>query len=52
MTERMMTRMKPYPLGAHVENGAVRFSFVSGKDDCGILIYDRKTGKRNGGRRG
>lgn len=46
MTESMMTQFKPYPLGAHVENGAVRFSFVSKSDDCGVLIYDRKSGKK------
>lgn len=39
-------RINPYPLGVHVENGAVRFSFVSKKKDCGVLIYDKKTGKR------
>lgn len=46
MTDRIKTQIKPYPLGAHAENGAVRFSFVSKKEDCGVLIYDRKTGKK------
>lgn len=36
----------PYPLGAHLEGGKLRFSFVSGKDSCGILLYDRHTGKQ------
>lgn len=38
--------IKPYPLGAHFEAGRIRFSFASKKTDCGILIYDRTTGKR------
>lgn len=46
MTKPETTCIKPFPLGAHVENGAVRFSFVSKKSDCGILIYDRRTGKK------
>lgn len=46
MTKFEHTNVKPYPLGAHAENGAVRFAFVSGKEDCGVLIFDKKTGKR------
>lgn len=38
--------IKPYPLGAHCEGDGIRFSFVSGKENCGILIYDRKTGRK------
>ena len=45
MTENKLPA-KPYPLGAHCENGGIRFSFVSGKEDCGVMIYDRITGKR------
>lgn len=45
-TEEMMTekklQKKPYPLGAHMEGGKVRFSFVSKTTDCGILLYDRE----------
>jgi len=44
MTENKLPA-KPYPLGAHCENGGIRFSFVSGKEDCGVMIYDRITGK-------
>jgi len=40
------TEFKPYPLGAHAENGEVRFSFVSKKRACGVLIYDKKSGKK------
>lgn len=36
----------PYPLGAHVEGEEIRFSFVSKTDSCGILLYDRVTGRR------
>ena len=36
----------PYPLGAHMEGQEVRFSFVSKKNACGILLYDRQTGRR------
>lgn len=46
MTDRIKTQFKPYPLGAHAENGAVRFSFVSKQEDCGVLLYDRRTGKK------
>lgn len=37
---------RPYPLGAEAENRKIRFSFVSKKDSCGILLFDRTTGKR------
>ena len=46
MTDRIKTQFKPYPLGAHAENGVVRFSFVSKQEDCGVLIFDRKNGKK------
>lgn len=46
MAKHEWTCMKPYPLGAYAENGAVRFSFISNRDDCGVLVYDRKTGKK------
>lgn len=45
MTVKNM-QIKPYPLGAHVEGEGIRFSFVSAKKNCGILIYDNSTGKR------
>ena len=45
MTEKKHA-IKPYPLGAHPEEGSIRFSFASGKKDCGIIIYDRESGKR------
>ncbi len=38
--------IKPYPLGAYEEDGAIRFSFISKKSDCGVLIYDKKSRKR------
>lgn len=45
MTENIM-QIRPYPLGAHCEGDGIRFSFVSKKDVCGILIYDKKTGRK------
>ncbi len=44
MTESSQVR-KPYPLGAHREEGKIRFSFVSRKSDCGILLFHRATGR-------
>lgn len=46
MTTLTMNCLKPYPLGAHIESGAVRFSFVSKREDCGVLIFEKKSGKR------
>ena len=43
MTDIM--QRKPYPLGGHAEDGKVRFSFVSKASSCGILLFDRTTGK-------
>ena len=45
MTEKKHA-IKPYPLGAHVEDGAIRFAYASGKKDCGIILYDRESGKK------
>ena len=28
-----------------MEDGAIRFAYASGKKDCGILLYDRESGK-------
>lgn len=39
-------QIDPYPLGAHREADGIRFSFVSGEKDCGVILYDRKTGRR------
>lgn len=39
--------IKPYPLGAHCEkDNLIRFSFVSKKGNCGIILYERQTGRR------
>lgn len=46
MTTSEINRLKPYPLGAHIENDAVRFAFPSKKRDCGVLLFDRHTGKK------
>lgn len=45
MTENRL-QIKPYPLGAHCEAGRIRFSFVSKKGNCGIILYDRQSGRR------
>lgn len=45
MTEYKM-RIRPYPLGAHCEEEGIEFSFVSAKENCGIIIYNKETGKR------
>lgn len=45
MKEKKVQR-KPYPLGAHMEEEKVRFSFVSRREDCGILLFDRGSGKQ------
>ena len=45
MTEKKHA-IKPYPLGAHPEDGAIRFAYASGKKDCGIILYDRESGKK------
>ncbi len=37
---------KPYPLGAHPEAEGIRFAFVSRQKPCGILLFDRKTGRK------
>lgn len=41
----LFSRKKPYPLGAHKEDGKLRFAFVAREPVCGILLYDRATGK-------
>ena len=41
---KTFSHKQPYPLGAHIEGGGVRFSFVSREESCGILLYDRQTG--------
>ena len=45
MTE-IKRQKRPYPLGAEAENDGIRFSFVSKEAACGILLFDRATGKR------
>lgn len=41
-------QMRPYPLGAEIESDGIRFSFVSKETDCGIILFDRVTGKKVG----
>lgn len=39
-------RCNPYPLGAHAEGNGVRFAFASGENSCGVILYNRKTGRQ------
>lgn len=38
-------QIKPYPLGAHREDGGIRVSFVSGKEACGVILYNKESGE-------
>ncbi len=38
--------VNPYPLGAHCEKEGIRFSFVSQVRNCGVILYDLKTGEK------
>ena len=40
----MREKMNPYPLGAHPGEGGIRVSFVSKRDNCGVILYDKKSG--------
>ncbi|MCM1217560.1 MAG: alpha-amylase family glycosyl hydrolase [Lachnospiraceae bacterium] len=40
------TQQNPYPLGAHVEAGRIRFAYATKAASCGVILYDRKTGKQ------
>lgn len=46
MTKQKTYCIKPFPLGAHAEGDKIRFSFISREKNCGVLIYDKKTGRR------
>jgi len=39
-----INQLNPYPLGAHVEGQGIRFSFISGEKDCGIILFEGKNG--------
>lgn len=45
MTEKNR-QINPYPLGAHPQEGGIRFSFISKKENCGVILYRREDGKR------
>lgn len=42
---RNTTALKPYPLGAYSESGRLRFAFTSIHEDCGVVLFDKKTGE-------
>lgn len=45
MTDSIL-QMRPYPLGAHCCADGIFVSFVSKEEKCGVILYNRKTGKR------
>lgn len=45
MTGRRV-QAKPYPLGAHREADGISVSFASKEANCGVVLYDRATGRR------
>lgn len=45
MTECRIQRT-PYPLGAHVESGRIRFAYATKATSCGVILYNRKTGRQ------
>lgn len=45
MTKSRLQR-NPYPLGAHAEAGRIRFAYVTKAASCGVILYNRKTGRQ------
>lgn len=45
MTKSRM-QQKPYPLGAHAEAGRIRFAYATKASSCGVILYNRQTGKQ------
>lgn len=43
---KIRTQQNPYPLGAHVEAGGIRFAHATKAASCGIILYSRKTGRQ------
>lgn len=38
-------QLSPYPLGAHREGNGIRASFISEKENCGLVLYRKEDGK-------
>lgn len=38
--------VSPFPLGAERMADGIRFSFITGEEECGVLLYDRAKGKQ------
>lgn len=38
-------QIRPYPLLTHQEGEGICFSFVSAKRDCGVILFDKETGR-------
>ena len=43
---KIRSQHNPYPLGAHVEAGGIRFAYATKAVSCGVIIYNRKTGRQ------
>lgn len=43
---KIRSQQNPYPLGAHVEAGGIRFAYATKAVSCGVIIYNRKTGRQ------
>ncbi len=45
MTKSRM-QQNPYPLGAYAETGGIRFACAAKSAPCGVILYDRETGRQ------
>lgn len=43
---KIRSQQNPYPLGAHVEAGGIRFAYATKAASCGVILYNRKTGRQ------
>lgn len=43
--KKNITTLKPYPLGAYSEAGMLRFAFASSHENCGVVLFDKKSGE-------
>lgn len=42
---KIRMQQNPYPLGAHAEAGRIRFAYATKAASCGVILYNRKTGR-------
>ena len=43
---KITMQQNPYPLGAHAEAGRIRFAYATKAASCGIILYNRETGRQ------